>query len=216
MSILRSIVAWITTLESGKSFQKWSANILRFLGVIAILIAFVWCIALFVGAITEIDSTKVVSGLLLLIGIILLAFINIAVGIILVLLFWNRSNIIRQLDDQTDFLLLKIAIILIRLAGEVVFIVYITAGIQALISGVLSVGLPWTIGFLRVSWSVDMSLSLNWNFAILLLLTFFVYGIVALVVTYIFAALINLVIGMANDLRNIDESLSTDTSSSDE
>lgn len=205
MKYLRSIVAWFESLETDKPFQKWIPIVLKSLGVVAYAFALVWSIMLVVSVIAERDSNGI--GLLLyqLGGSILLAMFIIVAGMVLIMLFWNRSNKINSLYEESNNILLNIAVILIRLVGEVALIVYVSIGIRGLIAGVFGLMLP---GFFN-PFDFDMSISFNWTFGIISIIIFPFYGIIVLFSSYMMAALLNLVVGMAKDLRKITDTLST-------
>ncbi len=206
MKYLRSIVAWFESLETDKPFQKWIPIVLKSLGVVAYAFALVWSIMLVVSVIAERDSNGI--GLLLyqLGGSILLAMFIIVAGMVLIMLFWNRSNKINSLHEESNNILLNIAVILIRLVGEVALIVYVSIGIRGLIAGVFGLMLP---GFFN-PFDFDMSISFNWTFGIISIIIFPFYGIIVLFSSYMMAALLNLVVGMAKDLRKIIDTLSTE------
>ena len=206
MKYLRSIVAWIESLETDKPFQKWIPIVLKSLGVVAYAFALVWSIMLVVSVIAERDSNGI--GLLLyqLGGSILLAMFIIVAGMVLIMLFWNRSNKINSLHEESNNILLNIAVILIRLVGEVALIVYVSIGIRGLIAGVFGLMLP---GFFN-PFDFDLSISFNWTFGLISIIIFPLYGIITIVSSYVMAALLNLVVGMAKDLRKITDTLSTE------
>ena len=215
MHYLRRIVAWFASLESVEPFQKWIPIFLKILGVVAYVFAFVWSIVLFVGVFLGRDNIEISSLVLHLIGSSLMALFNVLIGTVLIMLFWNRSNKISTLHNESDFTLLQIAVILIRLSGEAAFIVLITTGIHGLMAGIFGIGIPGVINFLYIPSDVDMSIAVDLAFGVISIIASTIYGIIALISSYIFAALLNLVVGMAKDLRKIDTTLSTDEISSE-
>ena len=100
MHYLRGIVDWITTLESGEPFRKWVSILVKILGVCALIGAVVWGITLCIGSIVASEYMGTSSQTFVIIGTILSLCINIIVGLILVMLFWNRSNKINALRDE--------------------------------------------------------------------------------------------------------------------
>lgn len=217
MLFLRSIVVWFASLESGASFQKWIQIILKILGVVAFVFIIVSSILLVVTVIAEIGS---ISSLLFhLSGSILIALFTIAVGIILILLIWNRCNKINTLQNESDFTLLNIAVILVRLSGEVVLIVNVATCFHLLLGGIFGIGMHGMISFLYnpviVVESISIGWSFDWSIRVISIITFAINGITILISSYVIAALLNLVVGMAKDLRNIDATLSTEETTSD-
>ena len=208
MPYLRMIVTWIASLESGDSFRKWVSILVKILGVLALIGAIVWGIAICVGSIAASEFLGTSTRTLVIIGTILSLCINVIVGLILVLLFWNRSNKISALSDETHFTLLPITVILIRLLGELSFLWLIGTGIQALIGSIFGSGIP---GLLDVFLS-DLRMIGNINF-ILGVISFassVLAGAVVLIFTYFIAELINIFTDMATNLKKIEEALSTE------
>ncbi len=76
--------------------------------------------------------------------------IYVIVATILIMLFWNRANKIRALGEESHFTLIPIAVILIRLIGEVGFLLLIGLGIQGLLVGLGIQGLLSDSGILDV------------------------------------------------------------------
>lgn len=209
MRFFQNIIAWIVSLESGEPFQKWVPISLKILGVIAYAFAFAWSFALIIGVVAEGDKDELGRLILPFIGAILIGLFNIGIGILLIMLFWNRSNKIRDTNHDSNSILLKIAVILIRFSGEIALIILISIGLHTLVLAIFGISFPSGINLLYFPPNVNISIGV-----ISLILTS-IYGIIALIFSYTLAALLNLIIGMATDLRKIDTTLSTEEISSD-
>ena len=118
----------------------------------------VWGIAIGGGIVIGRDSIRIFSLTLLIPGAILAVFLNIAIGTVHIMLFWNRSNKINTLHDESDFTLLKIAVILIRLFGEVTFIVSIGIGFLALIASIFGIDIPSFFNFFYFPSGLEISI----------------------------------------------------------
>lgn len=80
------IVEWITLLESGRQFRKWVSILLKFLGVLVL-------VGTIVLGMIFIDDPGYSF-----IGAILGLCINFVIGIVLLMLFWNRPAAVISLD----------------------------------------------------------------------------------------------------------------------
>ena len=216
MHFFQNIVAWIVSLESGKPFQKWVPIILKILGVVAYAFAFVWSIALIMGVVIAGGDSDGLGKLIFpYIGSILIGLFNIGIGTLLIMLFWNRSDKIRDTNHDSSSILLEIAVILIRLFGEIALIILISTGLHTLVLAIFGIGLPGGINLLYFPFDVNMSISADLTLGVISLIFTSIYGMIALIFSYVLAALLNLIIGMATDLRKIDTTLSTEEISSD-
>ena len=216
MRFFQNIVAWIVSLESGKPFQKWVPIILKILGVVAYAFAFVWSIALIMGVVIAGGDSDGLGKLIFpYIGSILIGLFNIGIGTLLIMLFWNRSDKIRDTNHDSSSILLEIAVILIRLFGEIALIILISTGLHTLVLAIFGIGLPGGINLLYFPFDVNMSISADLTLGVISLIFTSIYGMIALIFSYVLAALLNLIIGMATDLRKIDTTLSTEEISSD-
>ena len=214
MNFLRGIVKWIDAFESGSHFRKWTAILLKTVGILAIIVSVVWGIAVYVGSIyasENLDTTR--SLVFSIIGSLLILCLNILLGLVLILLFWNRSNKIKELHEEISFEILQIAVILTRLVGEVGFILLVVSGIQRLVSSIFGTG------FLDILGDVLIEFEINGQFAfigdILTFLSSTITGAIVLIVHYCLAALINLFVDMATHVKNNKTTISTDGNSSD-
>lgn len=213
MNFLRSIVNWIASLEAGSQFRKWVSILLKIISILALVGAIVWGIAIFVDAITESDHLETGKRTVVIIGSILGLCVNVIVGTILLMLFWNRSKKIGALGDETHFALLPIAVILIRLFGEVGFLTLVGTGIQGLVSSIFGSGIVGILDFFMS----DQLMYENINFIIgvLSLVISVITGVLTLIIHYFIAELINLFVDMATNLRKIETTLSTENTPSD-
>lgn len=214
MNFLRGIVAWLDAFESGSQFRKWTAILLKTVGILALSGAVVWGIGVYVGSIYASENLDTTSALVFsIIGSLISLYLNIVLGLVLILLLWNRSKKIRELNDEISFEILQIAVILIRLVGEVGFILFVVSGIQGLVSSIFGVG------FMDVLRYVLFEFEANGQFAfiggILTFLSSTITGAIALIISYCSAALISLLVDMATHVENIEKALSTEENNSD-
>ncbi len=213
MNVLRGIVKWIDAFESGSHFKKWTAMLLKAVGILAIIVSVVWGIAVYVGSIFASDNLDTSELIFSIIGSLLTLCLNIFLGIVLILLFWNRSKKIRELHEEISFEILQIAVILTRLVGEVGFILLVVSGIQGLVSSIFSTGfqdIP-EYGFIRFETNGELTLIRG----IFTFLGSTIVGAIVLIVHYCLAALINLFVDMATHVKDIKTTTSTDGNSSD-
>ena len=213
MYFLRGIVNWIASLESGNQFRKWVAILVKILGVLALIGAIVWGIAICVGSIVASDFMGTVSRTLVVIGSILSLCINIVVGLVLIMLFWNRSEKISELGDASHFALLPITVILIRLFGELGFLYFVVIGMQALVASIFGSGIPDLMKM--VLSDLTMRVNISFIFGAISLVVSVFSGAIVLIIHYFIAELINLFVDMATNLRKIETSLSTEETLSD-
>lgn len=202
MNFLRGIVAWLDAFESGSQFRKWTAILLKTVGILALSGTVVWGIGVYVGSIYASENLDTTSALVFsIIGSLISLCLNIVLGLVLILLFWNRSKKIRELNDEISFEILQIAVILIRLVGEVGFILFVVSGIQGLVSFIFDTGI--------------LELQFIFKGGILIFPVSIIAGAMVLIISYCLAALINLLVDMATKIRNIDRTISTEENSSD-
>ena len=206
MHYLRGIVDWITALESGGPFRKWVSILVKFLGVCALIGAVVWGIALCLGSIAASEYLGTSSRTLVIVGTILSLCVNIIVGLILVMLFWNRSNKINALGDETHFTLLPITIILIRLFGEFSFLLLVGTGIQALLASIFGFTSLNLMDFLLR----DLASNIAFIFGVISFVSSVLAGAMVLILTYFIAEQISIFTDMATNLKQIRETLSAE------
>ena len=214
MNFLRGIVAWLDAFESGSQFRKWTAILLKTVGILALSGAVVWGIGVYVGSIYASENLDTTSALVFsIIGSLISLCLNIVLGLVLILLFWNRSKKIIELHEEISFEILQIAVILTRLVGEVGFILFVVSGIQWLVSSIFGVG------FLDFLGNVSVEFEINGQFefigGIFSFLTSTIAGSVVLIIYYCFAELINLLVDIATNVRSIDRTPAIDENSSD-
>lgn len=212
MHYLRMIVTWIVSLESGDSFRKWVSILVKISGVLTLIGAIVWGISISVGSIAASEFLGTGSRTLVIIGTILSFSINIIVGLILVILFWNRSNKIRVLSDETHFTFLPIIVILIRLCGELSFLLLIGRGVQALLGSIFGSGGP---GLLNVFLRDLMPGNINFILGVISFIVSALAGAVVLILTYFIAEQVSILTNMATDLKKIKTALATQETSED-
>lgn len=214
MNFLRGIVAWLDAFESGSQFRKWTAILLRTVGILALIGVVVWGVVIYVGSIYASENLDSTSELVFsIIGSLISLCLNIFLGLVLILLFWNRSKKIRELDDEISFDILQSAVVLIRLVGEVGFILFVVSGIQGLVSSIFGGGFLDILGYVLIEFEINGQFTFIGG--ILTFLGSTITGAIALIISYCSAALINLFMDMATKVRNIDSTISTEENSSD-
>ena len=221
MRYLRGIITWIDSLESGRQFRSWAALLVKILGVIAFAGISVWSILIWVDTITASKDLEMISLILVIVGSTLEVALNITLAIIVAILFWNRSNKIRTLDNDPNFILISIAVILVQLLGEVMFFALIEMGIQTLVSSIFGSGVPKLLANLpRTSelmdiLPIDPSGNITFLSSVILCIIFVLSGPVILVVSYFIAEEINVLANIAESLNNIETKLVVEEPSSD-
>ena len=208
MRYLRMIVEWIASLESGRQFRKWVSIFLKFLGVLVLVGAIVLGMTTFIGAI-GVSRYSSIGAILRGIGAILGLCINVVVGIILVMLFWNRSNKINALGDESHFTLFPIVVVLTRLLGEVGFISCIVIGVQALAASAFGLGRPLGYMFSELGMGF-VGMGTSFIFGVVIFMVSSSAGVILLIVSYFIAEQINLLLDMATNLKKIEATLSTE------
>ena len=211
MHYLRMIVTWIASLESGGPFRKWISTIVKILGVLALIGAVVWGIAICVGSIAVSEFVGTGTRTLVIIGSILALCINIIVGSILTMLFWNRANKIRVLGDETHFTLLPITIILIRLFGELSFLSLVGTGTQALVASIFGFVSPNLLDIILS----DLGRNINFILGVISFVVSALSGVILLIIFYFIAEQISVFTDMATNIKEIRAILSTEEVSSD-
>ncbi len=213
MNFLRGIVSWVASFESGRQFRKWTSVLLKTLGILVLIGAIVWGMIICVGTITASDYLGTGSRTLVIIGSILGLCINIFVGLVLLMLFWNRSKKVDSLGDETHFTLLPIAAILIRLFGEVGFLTLVGIGIQGLVGSIFGSGITGILDLLLGDQL--MSGNLSFIIGVISLVVSVLSGVILLISTYFAAEQISVFVDMATNLKKIESSVSTEEIPSD-
>ena len=211
MRYLRGIVTWIDSLESGGQFRKWVSILVKIFGVLVLISATVWGITICVGAIAASEYLGTGSRTLVYIGTILSLCINIIVGLVLAMLFWNRSNKISALGSQTHFTLLPITIILIRLLGEFSFLSLVGTGIQALIASIFGFVFPNLMSILLSG----LARNISFIFGVISFVSSVLAGAMGLIFTYFISEQISVFTDMATNLKKIAAALSTEETTQD-
>lgn len=210
MKYLRDIVTWIASLESGGQFRKWISFLVKILGVLTLIGAIVWGIAICVGSIAASEYLGTGSRTLVVIGSILSLCINVIVGLILIMLFWNRSNKISTLSEESHFTLMPIAVVLIRLLGELSFLSLVGTGIQALVASIFGSGIPNLLGYFLP----DLGDNINFIIGVISFVASVLSGAILLIFYYFIAEQISVFTDMATNLKKIKTTLSTEEGTS--
>ncbi len=213
MYFLRGIVNWIASLESGNQFRKWVSILVKILAVLALIGAIVWGIAICVGSIAASDYLGTGSRTLVIIGSFLGLCINILMGLVFLMLFWNRSKKLGSLADETHFTLLPIAVILIRLSGEVGFLALVVAGIQGLVASIFGGNITSILSLFMSTSLMDGNIS--FIIGVLSLVVSVLSGVILLISSYFVAEQISVFVDMATNLKKIETSLLNEETSSD-
>ena len=221
MRYLRGIITWIDTLESGRQFRIWAAILLKILAVVISVGISVWGIIICVDTIGASNDSGVTSLILVIVGSILEVCIVIIVATVLAMLFWNRSNNVRTLNNDPQFILISITVIMIQLAGEISFLGLIGAGVQSLVASIFGSGLPKLFTFLlhdRVVLGplpLDLGETPNFILGVILCVISVLSGGVALVASYFIAEEINVLANIAESLNNMETKLLSEEPPSD-
>ena len=210
MRYLRGIVTWIAQLESGGQFRLWISVVVKILGVLLLIGTLVGTIVTCVGAIAA--GSETVSQMLAVIGSIPTLLINIVLGVLLIILFYNRANVISTLGTESHLTLLPITFVLIRLFGEASFLSLVGTGIQGVVSSIFGWGFM-SLGFIDLLDIFPRDLqAFSFIFGVIVCVSSIISGIVILVFTYFLAELINLLTDMASNLKKIETTVSTEES----
>ena len=221
MHYLRGIITWIDSLESGRQFRSWAAILCKVLGVVALVGISAWGIVTCVEVIATSKDLEMTSRILVAIGSILEVCINIIVATVLAMLFWNRSNKIRTLDNDPNFILVSITVITIQLLGEASFLVLIGAGVQTLVALIFGSGIPKSLDtFLQRrelldTFPIDPRGNITFISSVILSVIFVLSGVVILIASYFIAEEINVLANIAESLNNIETKLLAEEDTSD-
>ncbi len=213
MRYLRGIVTWIDSLKSGRQFRGWAVIFLKILGVVTLVGLSVWSIVVCVNTIAASSDSEITSRILVIIGSVLEVCIIFIIATVLAMLLWNRSNKIKTLDNDPNFLLIAITVVLVQLLGELSFIGLIGAGIQVLVSSIFGSGLPVSVDtFLRKrelldTFLIDPKGNISFISSVILSVIFVLSGVVLLVVAYFIAEEVNVLANIAESLNNIETKL---------
>ncbi|RKU20746.1 hypothetical protein C6500_07985 [Candidatus Poribacteria bacterium] len=221
MRYLRSIITWIDSLESGRQFRNWAAILLKILAVVISVGISVWGIIICVDTIGANNDSGLTSRIFIIVGSILEVCLVITVAIVLVTLFWNRSNKIRTLDNDPQFILISITVIVIQLAGEISFLGLIGAGVQSLVASIFGSGLPKLFTFLLHdrgllgTLPLDLGETSNFILGMILCVISVLSGATLLIAAYFIAEEVNVLANIAESLNNIETKLVDEETTSD-
>ena len=221
MRYLQGIITWIDSLESGRQFRNWAAILLKILAVVISVGISVWGIIICVDTIGANNDSGLTSRILVIVGSILEVCIVITVAIVLVMLFWNRSNKIRTLDNDPQFILISITVIVIQLAGETSFLGIIGAGVQSLVASIFGSGLPKLFTFLLHDRGLlgilplDLGETPNFIVGVILCVISVLSGAALLIAAYFIAEEVNVLANIAESLNNMETKLLSEEPSSD-
>ncbi len=242
MNFLRGIVKWIALLESDNDqYRKMASILLKTLGVLALICTIVWGIAICVSAIGASDHLATGERTIVIIGAILVLGINVIMGPILIMLFWNRSKLINALGEDSHITSMPVPTmaILIKVFGEVGFLILVGIGIQGLVLSIFGTEITaegMLTSFLNPEQLISgeftdinvlsLVISLLSSLFLLLLPNHFMMGVLSLVISvlggilllifhYFLAELINQFVDMGLNLRKIETTLSVADNPSD-
>ena len=214
MKLLRNIVTWIASLESGGQFRKWVSILVKILGVLTSIGAVVLGFAICVGSFEASEHLQIGELTFVAIGSILSLCVNCIFGLIFIILFWNRSNVINTLNVETHFAILPIAIVLIRLLGEFSFLYLVGTGIQSLIASIFEVK-QFFLPYIQSMYFHHLGNNISIMIGVISFVLSVVTGAIILITHYIIAEGINLLLDMASNLKKIETTLSTEEAVSD-
>ena len=208
MKYLRSIVTWIDSFEEGSQFSKWISILLKIFSVLTYIGTIVLTTWFLFGQVDAIRNWNTFSAVLMVIGLILALGINLFAGVVIAKLFWNRSNKINTLSSNSHFTLIPIAVILIRLIGEVGFIAYVVAGLQVLVTSIFRSGIPPLVDFFIIN--IRINADFGFITGIILFIISVLCGAFVFIFQYFIAELIYLFVDMATNLKKIETNLSSE------
>ncbi len=221
MHYLRSIITWIDSLESGSQFRQWAAILVKILGGVVSVGISVWGLVICVNTIGASTDLEMIPSIFVMIGSILELGIVIILATVLAMLFWNRSNKIRTLDNDPQFTLIFITVITVQLLGEVGFVGFIGTGIQTLIASIFGSGISKLLdtalreGNLLELFPIDPRGNVTFTSSVILFVIFVLSGIVLLIVAYFAAEKIDVQANIAESLNNIETKLVDEETTSD-
>ena len=213
MRYLRSIITWIDSLESGRQFRSWAAILVKILAVVISVGISVWSIIICVDTIGASKDLEMTPSILAIIGSILEVCIVIALATVLAMLFWNRSNKIRTLDNDPKFILVSITVILVQLLGEASFLGLIGGGVHTLVASIFGSGIPKFLDtFLQRrelldTFPIDPRGNITFISSVIFSVILVLSGPVVLIASYFIAEEINVFANIAESLNNIETKL---------
>jgi hypothetical protein len=162
------------------------------------------------------------SSILVVIGSILEVCITITITTVFAMLCWNRSNKIRTLDNDPNFLLIPIAVIGVQLLGELSFLALIGTGVQTLVASIFGSGIPRFLDtFLRRRelldiFPIDPRGNITFISSVILSVISVLSGVVLLIASYFIAEEINVFANIAESLNNIETKLLAEEGTSED
>ena len=221
MRYLRGIVTWVDSLESGRQFRGWAVILLKILGVVISVGISVWSIVVCVNTIDANKNTEMTSRILAIIGSILEVCIIFILATLLAMLFWNRANKIRMLNNDPNFFLISTAVISVQLLGEMSFLALIATGVQTLMASIFGSGIPEfldaflqrreLLGIIPINSRGNITFISSVIFSVIFVLS----GAVLLIASYFIAEEINVLTNIAESLNNIETKLLAEEDTSD-
>ena len=216
-----NFIAWIDSLESGSQFRSWTVILLKILGLVVLVGISVWSIVICVDTIGASKNLGMTPSILVVIGSILEVCITITITTISAMLCWNRSNKIRTLDNDPNFLLISIAVIGVQLLGEVSFLVPIGTGVQTLVASIFGSGIPkfldtflWNRELLGL-FPIAPRGNITFTSSMILSVIFALSGPALLITAYLIAEEINVFANIAESLNHIETKLVTEETAPD-
>lgn len=221
MRYLQGVITWIDSLESGRQFRNWAAILVKIVGVVILAGLSVAGIVACVNTIAASKDAEMIPSILVIIGSLLEVCFVITTAIVLVMLFWNRANKIRTLDNDPNFILISIVVIMVQLLGEVSFIGLIGMGVQTLVASSFGSGLPQLLTSLLHEQQLtgtlppDLGETPDLIFGVIAFVISVLSGAVLLIVAYFIAEEINVLANIAESLNNIETKLVDEEPASD-
>ena len=221
MRYLRGIIIWIDSLKSGRQFRNWAAILVKIFGAVILgglsVVGIVTCVDTIAASI----DLEITPQAFIIVGSILEVCIVITIAIVLTMLFWNRSNKIRTLDKDPNFILTSIAVIMVQLLGEAGFLSLIGVGIQTLVAAIFGSGLPKSLDIilrereLLELFPIDTNGNTTFISSAILSMISVLSGPIVLIVAYFTAEGINVLANIAESLNNIETKLLAEEPPSD-
>ena len=221
MRYLQGIITWIDSLESGRQFRNWAAILVKILGVVILAGLSVAGVVACVNTIAASKDLEMISSILVIIGSTLEVCLVITTAMVLVMLFWNRSNKIRTLGNDPQFTLIFITVITVQLLGEVSFVGLIGTGLQTLVASIFGSGISKLLdtalreGDLLELFPIDPRGNVTFTSSVVLSVIFVFSGIVLLIISYFAAEKIDVQANIAESLNNIETKLVDEEPTSD-
>lgn len=192
-----------------KQLQKWVSILVKIIGVLTLIAVIVNALALVIEILEYDNRSRGVAY----IGVGIAILVIITVVVTLAKLFWDRANRISTLDGESH-LVLMMFIIIGRLLGEGLFILFIGQGIIGFILGVMHQFLEYfRLSLPEYIEHFESVRSLYEGVQMLIILVF--AGTFLLIAHYFLAGLVNLLVDMATNLKKIETRLSIEEGTSD-